>query len=91
MPAVDPTKSVDRQAEVQALESQLSRESAFRERQAEVDRRTQGEIEARERLEQLEKEIYTERSGLVLCLAYDQILIFASGKFLPRASEWRGP
>ncbi|WVW86993.1 hypothetical protein I302_109049 [Kwoniella bestiolae CBS 10118] len=56
-------KQDEREQELLALEAALLRESAFRERQAEVDRRTQLEIEARERIRKLEGEIYAERVG----------------------------
>ncbi|OCF73256.1 hypothetical protein I204_06487 [Kwoniella mangroviensis CBS 8886] len=54
-------KQDEREQELLALEAALLRESAFRERQAEVDRKTQLEIEARERIRKLENEIYAER------------------------------
>ncbi|WWC95775.1 hypothetical protein V866_002641 [Kwoniella sp. B9012] len=54
-------KQDEREQELLALEAALVRESAFRERQAEVDRKTQLEIEARERIRKLENEIYAER------------------------------
>lgn len=52
----------DREAELRALERALLRETAFRERQAEVERQTEQEAEARARLRHLEDEIYAERS-----------------------------
>lgn len=52
----------DRDAELRALERALVRETAFRERQAEAERQTVQEEQARARLRQLEDEIYAERS-----------------------------
>jgi hypothetical protein len=52
----------DRHAELLALERALERETAFRDRQAEVERQTIEEEQARARLAQLEDEIYAERS-----------------------------
>ncbi|WWC92744.1 uncharacterized protein L201_007703 [Kwoniella dendrophila CBS 6074] len=54
-------KQNEREKELLALEAALMRESAFRERQAEASRKTQLEIEARERIRKLENEIYAER------------------------------
>ncbi|WRT69632.1 uncharacterized protein IL334_006621 [Kwoniella shivajii] len=51
----------ERETELLALEAALIREKAFRERQAAVSRKTQLEIEARDRINKLEKEIYAER------------------------------
>ena len=52
----------NRQAELKALQTALTKESAFRERQVEADRKTKLEVETRQRMEQLEEEIYVERS-----------------------------
>ena len=54
-------KAEDRQSELRHLQSALARETAFRERQAEADRRTHEEEEARDRMRLLEAEIYAER------------------------------
>ncbi|WWD20266.1 hypothetical protein CI109_104742 [Kwoniella shandongensis] len=51
----------EREAELYALESALAREAAFRQTQAEATRKTQLEVEARERIKNLETEIYLER------------------------------
>jgi hypothetical protein len=55
------TKGIERQVELEALEKALAKETAFRQQQAEVDRKTLGESQARDRLLQLEEEIYVER------------------------------
>ncbi|KAK8849639.1 hypothetical protein IAR55_004974 [Kwoniella newhampshirensis] len=54
-------KGDEREAELFALESALAREAAFRESQAEATRKTQLEVEARERITRLENEIYEDR------------------------------
>lgn len=59
--ASDVAKAEQRHIELRHLESALARESAFRQRQAEVDRRTQLEAETRERIALIEGEIYQER------------------------------
>ncbi|WVQ95991.1 hypothetical protein IAU59_003091 [Kwoniella sp. CBS 9459] len=55
------TRQDERERELEALTAALSRETAFRERQAEATRRTQLELEAQERIKRLEDEIYAER------------------------------
>jgi hypothetical protein len=52
----------NREFELRALQIALARETAFRERQAERDRQTVMEDEARKRMRVLEDEIYTERT-----------------------------
>ncbi|OCF43808.1 hypothetical protein I317_02250 [Kwoniella heveanensis CBS 569] len=55
------TRQDERERELEALTAALSRETAFRERQAEATRQTQLELEARDRIQRLEDEIYAER------------------------------
>ncbi|WVF68452.1 hypothetical protein IAT40_003218 [Kwoniella sp. CBS 6097] len=55
------TRQDERERELEALTAALSREAAFRERQAEASRRTQIELAAQERIKKLEGEIYSER------------------------------
>lgn len=52
----------DRESELRALQTALARETAFRDRQAEKERLTVLENEARERMRVLEEEIYAERT-----------------------------
>jgi len=52
----------DRELELRALQTALARETAFRDRQAEKERLTVLENEARERMRVLEEEIYAERT-----------------------------
>ena len=61
-------KVEQRHFELRHLESALARESAFRERQAEADRKSQLEAETSERIRQVEGEIYLERLQYVLLL-----------------------
>jgi len=60
--ASETSRAEGRQAELRHLESALARESAFRESQAEAKRRSQLEAETKERIRQVEGEIYHERS-----------------------------
>ncbi|ORY34806.1 hypothetical protein BCR39DRAFT_556311 [Naematelia encephala] len=55
----------DRRLELQALERALARETSFRERQDEENRKTQLEVEAKDRIYQVEAEIYAERTHRV--------------------------
>ena len=59
--ASEMTKGGGRQAELRHLESAWARESTFRERQAETTRRSQLESETKDRIRQVEAEIYEER------------------------------
>ena len=60
-PEIETDKVQDRDEELRLLERTLARETAFRERQVEVERQTAQEAEARERMRHLEDEIYLER------------------------------
>jgi hypothetical protein len=54
-----------RDDQIRALAQALQRESAFRQRQAEATRQTQLELEAAQRIQEVERELYEERSRCV--------------------------
>lgn len=48
-------------SEIKELETTLAREAQFRERQSELETRTQLEIDARRRLEDVQREVYGQK------------------------------